>query len=128
MKLEALQAHVEKLLERITGINELSVDEDGNWLHFPFKRSVLYVRCIDHDRPRVFVYGLAAVDVPKSAELFLSLNEVNSQLRYTRSYWADGTVYIEMEHLGETLDREELESLFYSVGHAADHGLVLLAG
>lgn len=121
MKLEALHAHVEKLLERITGITELSTDDEGNWLNFPFKRSVVYVRCVDHDAPRVFVFGVAAVDVPKSAELFLTLNEINSQLRYSRCYWGDGSVYVEMEHLGETLDFEELENLFYAIGRTADH-------
>jgi hypothetical protein len=96
MRLEALEAHVEKLLERGTGIPELSTDAQGNWLNFPFETSVVYVRCVDHAEPRVFVYGVAAVDVPKSAELFLSLNDINAELRYARACWADGTVYVEM--------------------------------
>lgn len=121
MKLEALHAHAERLIRRATGVPELLTDDDGNWLGFPFGRSLVFVRALDHEEPYLLVYGVAANEVEPSAELYEFLNETNSRLRYCRAYLLKGTIYVEIELLGESLDYEEFDNAMTRVGRAASY-------
>jgi len=120
MKLEALNAHVERLLKRATGIDELKTDEKGEWLGFPFGRIVEHVRVVDYEQPRAFIYGIVATGVEPKPELFEYLNEVNSQIRYCRAYLLQGTVYVEIELLGEALDYDEFDNAMTSIANAGN--------
>src|SRR5690242_11023166 len=121
MKLEALNAHVERLLKRATGIVELQTDEKGEWLGFPYGRIVEHVRVVDYEVPRAFIYGVVVTGVEPKPELYEYLNEVNSQIRYCRAYALQGTVYFEIELLGEALDYDEFDNALQSIGDAGNY-------
>jgi hypothetical protein len=120
MKLDALHAHVERLLKRSTGIDELLTDPKGNWLGFPYQRVCLYVRVFDHEQPCALVYGVAAQEVDESPELYAFLNDMNRRLNYCRGYLQEGVVYIEIELLGESLDYEEFDNAMTRIADAAN--------
>ena len=120
MKLEALNAHVERLLKRATGIDELKTDDKGEWLGFPFGRIVEHVRVVDYEQPRAFIYGVVATGVEAKPDLFEYLNEVNSQIRYCRAYLLQGTVYVEIELLGEALDYDEFANAMTAIADAGN--------
>jgi Putative bacterial sensory transduction regulator len=121
VKLEALNAHVERLLKRATGIDELSSDDKGEWLGFPYGRVVVHVRVVDHEQPRAFIYGVIVTGIETKPELYEYLNEINSQIRYCRAYVQQGTVYFEIELLGEALDYDEFDNAMTSIADAGNH-------
>lgn len=118
-KHEMVVAHIEKLLEKITGDGHIAADDEGDW-HFDFETSQVLVRVMPGDDPYVLVYAGAAMNVQVSPDLYEFLNGVNSQLRMARSYWQEGTVFVEMETLGNTIDQDELAALIETMGQAAD--------
>jgi hypothetical protein len=120
MKLEALNAHVERLLKRATGIDELKTDDKGEWLGFPFGRIIEFVRVVDFEQPRAFIYGVIVQNLQASPELYEYLNEVNSRIRYCRAYVQEGTVYLEIELLGEALDYDEFGNAMTSIAAAGN--------
>ena len=121
MKLEALNAHVERLLKRATGIDELKTDDKGEWLGFPFGRVLEFVHVVDYEQPRAFIYGIVVNNVEPKPELYEYLNDVNSQIRYCRAYLLQGTVYFEIELLGEALDYDEFDNAMTAIAGFGNH-------
>ena len=118
-KREMVVAHVEKLLERITGNEKLNASADGEW-PFTYETSNVIVRVMQGDDPLVFIFGAAALEVPDVPDVYKHLNDVNAKLRFARCYWQEGTVYIETELIGDTVDYEELGTFMNNVGSACD--------
>jgi hypothetical protein len=119
-KREMVEAHVEKLLERITGSDDLKRDDEGDW-PFGLNRGVMYVGVRgDHD-PHVQVWGVAAVEVPEGPDLYKSLNETNNVVKFSRALYRSGEVLIATELVGESLDLEELQVAIDRIASGADH-------
>jgi hypothetical protein len=118
-KREMVEAHVEKLLKRITGKDDLSRDSDGDW-PFALNRAFMYVRVSGDTGPTVRVVGVAAHSVAEGPELFAQLNEINNTIEFSRAFWQDGTVFVTTELVGESLDIEELDTALQRVSSGAD--------
>ena len=119
-KREMVEAHVENLLKRITGNEQLRRDDDGDW-PFGLKHSVMYVRVSGDTDPTVNVFGVAAHSVPEGPELFKMLNDLNGTVQFSRAMWRKGEVVIATELVGESLDIEELQMAVDRVSAGADH-------
>ncbi len=119
-KREMVENHVEKLLEHITGKDDLKRNEAGDW-PFGLERGVMYVGVRGEKDANVQVWGVAAVEVPESPELYKHLNDTNNQVEFTRALYRDGEVVIATELVGESLDIEELQVAVDRVASGADH-------
>lgn len=119
-KREMLENHVEKLLEHITGKDDLKRDESGNW-PFGLERGVMYVGVRGERDANVQVWGVAAVEVPESPELYKHLNATNNEVQFSRVLYRDGEVVVATELVGESLDVEELQMAVDRIAQGADH-------
>jgi len=75
----------------------------------------------------VNVCAVALSNVDPSASLLARLNDINSQLRFARIFWADDQVLVESEMAGSALSLEGISSAYDTVGGAANHFGALLA-
>jgi hypothetical protein len=119
-KKEMVEAHVEKLLKRITGNDDLKRDADGDW-PFDLNRAFMYVRVSGDTGPTVRVVGVAAHSVPEGPDVFGQLNEINNSIEFSRAFWQNGTVFVTTELVGESLDIEELQMALNRVASGADY-------
>jgi hypothetical protein len=108
-KKEMVEAHVENLLKRLTGNDDLKRDSDGDW-PFGLNRAFMYVRVSGDTGPTVRVVGVAAHSVTEGPDLFAQLNDINGTIEFSRAFCKDATVLITTELVGETLDIEELDT------------------
>jgi hypothetical protein len=112
--------YVDNLLKKLTGNAELKRDLDGDW-PFNLKSSVMFVRVTADPEPVVRVWGVAAKEVPATAELFSLLNDINQQVQFSRAFWAkEGTVFIATELVGESIDLEELDTALRRVASGTE--------
>ena len=118
-KREMVENHVEKLLERITGKESLHRDDQGDW-PFGLERGVMYVGVRGQAEAHVQVWGVAAVEVPESPELYKVLSQTNNAVQFSRAIYQNGEVLIATELVGETLDMEELQVAVERVAAGAD--------
>lgn len=119
VKREMVEAHVERLLERITGDERLERDQAGDW-PFTRNRSMMYVTINGDKAQQVAVYAVAAHSVPADSSLFELLNTINNQISYSRAFWTDSQVLVAAEMVAESLDIEELQTALDRVAAAAD--------
>jgi len=115
-----VENHVEKLLERIMGKEDLKRDDQGDW-PFGLNRGVMYIGVRGEHDANVQVWGVAAVEVPESPELYKTLNETNNSVQFSRVLFREGEVIIATELVGESLDVEELQMAVDRVAAGADH-------
>lgn len=95
-------------------------DDDGDYL-MRSEGAPLYAR-VDGDRvPVVRVYSVLLNEIDGEPDLLAAINDVNTQLTFSRAFWANGAVMIEAEHLGLSLDPEDLVQAIRTVASASDH-------
>ena len=83
--------------------------------------AAVYVRLLDVSPRAVRIFSPMLRGVDCSPELLLELNRINASVNSARTFWRAGTVYAALEHLTETLDRNELEYACELVAAVADH-------
>jgi hypothetical protein len=127
-KADMVRAYVESLLEQLVETGRVFPDNDGD---YPLKfGSAQYFVLIDpgpHDDPVVRVFATALANVEPSPELYEQLNEINRQLKFTRTFWVREQVLIETEMHWEALSSAGFKGACRNVAVAADYFGPLLA-
>jgi hypothetical protein len=120
-RIEVLRPFVEQTVAKYLHLEHLQVAEDGT---IPIRAgsTIVNVRLMDGpgDKPLLQVYSPMLLDVDRSPELLEKLNEINTQLTFTRTFWADRQVILAMDLLAETLDEEQIAHACSFVSLAAD--------
>jgi len=68
----------------------------------------------------VTVFSRVVSGVAKDPALLDCLNDINAKINFGRIFWDNNTVYIQQCLVGNTLDREELQTAMGVVGKWAD--------
>ena len=89
----------------------------------PYSSTRLVVHPIDWTEGKTLLRFIAPLllDVPPGPELYRRLSEFNNTTIFGKYYHHDGTVFIEHNLLGESVDGEEFRATLASVAHHADH-------
>src|SRR3954466_10844053 len=96
-------SHIETLIERVTGVEKATPDEDGDY-PVRYKDARYYVRVAGNDeRPIVRVFSTVVDVIEPSPDLYEAINDINSRLGFCRCFWVENQVLIETEHLGLTI-------------------------
>ena len=122
VKAEMVRSYVESLLEQLLEIEKITQDQDGD---YPVRyRSALYfVRIVPgkYDDPVVQVFATVLANIQPSPQLFESLNEINTQLHFTRIFWVAEQVLIESEIHWEALSPAGFNTACRDVAMGADY-------
>lgn len=122
IKADMVCAYVESLLEQLLDIERIRPDKDGD---YPVRHeSALYfVRIVPgrYDDPVVQVFAIALAGITPSPKLFDQLNEINTQLHFSRTFWVGDQVLIEAEMHWESLSAAGFSRACHDVAHAADY-------
>ena len=121
-KTDMVRAYTEILLKQVIGADTIEPDHDGD---YPVRyQSALYYVRIDpgrRDDPVVQVFAVAVDKVKPAPPLYEALNEINTQLRFARTFWVGGQVLIEAEMPGMSLSPDNFASACRTVASAADY-------
>jgi hypothetical protein len=114
------RSHLETLIERISGVEKATPDEQGNY--FIKTESAGFFARVDGDEvPVIRVFSVVARDVEKTPELLESLNDINGALSFVRTSWAGKQVLIGGESLAMSTDANEFSQVCRTVAMASDH-------
>jgi hypothetical protein len=120
---EVIRPFVEEAISGYLGIDrdELEVWEDGT---IPIRAgsTAVSVRLDDGpgERSILQVFAPLVRDVHASPELFERLNEINAALSFARVFWVDDQIFLAMELLAGSLDRQQISHAVSLVSLAAD--------
>lgn len=117
---EELRPLVEKALMRWLRLPELVRDEDGD---YPVRlgSALLFVRLADGVPPVVRIFAAILREVPESPALLAALNQVNARIRFGRTFWASGNVYVSGEVSAAGVTGEQLRVVCTELANLADH-------
>jgi hypothetical protein len=89
----------------------------------PYQGTRLIVHPLDWTRGRTLLRFIAPVvlGVSPSAELHARLSELNNTTIFGKFYVMDGTIWLEHNLLGESVQWEEFRAVLASIAHHADH-------
>ena len=118
MRPDVVFAYVRDLLERMTGIRP-EQDSDGD-LPVELEGAQFFVRVVGEHDPWVQVFAIALADVPSSPGLLERLNEINSQLRFARTFWASGQVLFESDIWADDLSAANFGHACRNIAGATD--------
>ena len=118
MRPDVVFAYVRDLLERMTGIRP-EQDSDGD-LPVELEGAQFFVRVVGEHDPWVQVFAIALADVPSSPGLLERLNEINSQLRFARTFHVAGQVLIETEIWADDVNPANFIHACKNIAGAAD--------
>lgn len=112
-------SHVEKLIERLTGVEKVKADADGD---YPIRyRSALYfVRVVRATRPVVQIFSVAVDGIKFTEALAAELNEINTHVHFCRAFWVRDQVLVEAEHLGPSLTEADFDECALNVAEVTD--------
>jgi hypothetical protein len=118
----SLKEFVDETLMAFLGTSEINRDDDGD-IPIRFGSAMVYVRVDEAtDRPsRVLFICPLVSGIPKSPELFESLNEINLQLQLGRVVLSEGRVTLEAELVADTMSPPELNWALDLVANASDY-------
>ena len=118
-ELLALRLRVEALLgEAVREFKTVS----GRY-EVPYQSTRIVVQPLDWTKGRTLLRVVApiATAVPESPELYRRLSELNNTIVLGKFYFDDGTILVEHNLLGESVDRSQFRAALTSVAHHADH-------
>jgi hypothetical protein len=121
---EVVRPFVEEAIAGYLGIDRdaLEVWDDGT---IPIRAgsTAVSVRLVDAPGDRSILQVLAPLGhgMHGSPALFERLNEVNAGLTFARVFWVDDEIFLAMELLAESLDRQQIGHAVSLVSLAADH-------
>ena len=117
---EKLRQRLEEMLKDHLGVSELVTDAEGD---YPVRAgsAKYYVRLDSEDPSVVRVYAHILVGVPASAQLYETLNAVNSHITFGRMFHQGEAVLASTELVAQTMDPEELAAACSSIAELSDH-------
>lgn len=83
--------------------------------------SLVVVRMLDADEPRLQVFCAVLQEVPKSPELLEKLNDLNAQLSFAKAFWIGDDVLFATELLAEGLEPESIRNAIAAIATSSDH-------
>ena len=102
--------HAESIIHKIYGPAAMNRDADGSYPLVTSGNAVsAKIVCDDNDVPWLNVVSLVAVDVPATPDLFVELNDYNTNCQQVRLAYTDGQVIACVDLVAGTLDEPELE-------------------
>lgn len=109
--------------ERLLQQSVRAYEKVGDRFEVPYQSTRVVVHPIDWTSGRTVLRIIApiVVDVRPVPELYQRLAELNNTTIFGKFYLRDGTVFIEHNLLGESLDKLEFRAALASVAHHADH-------
>jgi hypothetical protein len=119
LRADMVRAYVESLLERLTGTERFVPDEDGDY-PVRYRDALYFVRLVGEVDPVIQVFSIAVADVPKSAKLLERLNQINTEVRFTRVFWVRGQVLVEADLMGEGVDPDSFRTACSTVASVTD--------
>lgn len=118
MKYEAAVSYTRDLVERIAG-ERPAPDHDGD-LPIRVGGALFYARIVGDSDAWVQVFSVAAAEVEHSPALAMSLNEINSELRFARTFWASGQVLFESDIWADDLSAANFGHACRNIAGATD--------
>lgn len=109
--------------ERLLGLAVRNFQRVGDRFEVPYQSTRIIVHPIDWTRGRTLLRLIAPiiVEVKPVPDLYKRLAELNNTTIFGKFYLHDGTVFIEHNLLGESVDTNEFRAALASVAHHADH-------
>ena len=102
--------HAESIIHQIYGPAAMNRDPDGSYPLVTSGNAVsARIVCDDNQVPWLNVVSLVAVDVPATPDLFVELNDYNTNCQQVRLAYTDGQVIACVDLVAGTLDEPELE-------------------
>ncbi len=105
---DVVQSHLETLMERYLGTDDLQIEDDGD-IPVAYRSAVYRVRVLPGAKPHVDITAAMISDIDSDPGLYEALNELNSRLSHARAFWVDSTVVLAAELVGLCLDLDDLE-------------------
>lgn len=117
---EELRPIVERALKRWLRQDELVRDADGD---YPVRlgSALMYVRLADGVPPVVRIFSLVLREVPESPALLEALNQANARIRFGRTFWAGGSVYIACDLVAAGITADQVAVACTELANLADH-------
>ncbi len=118
-ELLALRQHAEKLLA--ASVREFASVADR--YEVPYQSTRIIVHPLDWTKGRTLLRFIApvVVDIAPMPGLHRRLSEFNNTTVFGKFYFHEGTIFIEHNLLGESVDRAQFRAVLASVAHHADH-------
>ena len=118
-ELAALTERVERMLQEAVGRCERVADR----FEVPYRNTRVIVHPLQWTRERTLLRFIAPIvlGVTETPALHRKLSDLNHGTVFGKFYVMDGTVWIEHNLLGESLDQESFRAALASVAHHADH-------
>ena len=114
---DVVQSHIETLMERILGIEELYVSPTGE-IPVTFHSAMYKVRVspAPYQSPHVEIVAVAVDEVDADPGLYEALNAINRKAAHARAFWTERKVVVATELYGPSVSHEELECCCDEVG------------
>ena len=98
-------------------------DVTGDHFEVPYRGTRIIVHPLDWTRGRTLLRIIAPilVEVESTTALFERLIELNNTTVFGKYYIRDGSVFLEHNLLGESVDKRGFRAALASVAHHADH-------
>lgn len=103
MRRDVAEAYVERLIQKITNSDRALADDDGDY-PVRYRSALYYVRLVGEAHADVQVFAVAVDDVEPSAALLSDINELNTQVRFARTFHVRGQVLVEADLTGDALE------------------------
>lgn len=106
--------HVESLLQEVLGVEDIEIDEDGDWPIHTDGGLLVYVRAEPDPSPHVQVFARVATGVDASA--WRQINELNVAAMWGKvTWWEGGDVMVERRLLPDGLNTDVIEHAIHVI-------------
>lgn len=123
MDISSELADLRKETERLLGLAVREYREVDDRFEVPYQSTRVIVHPLQWTKGRTLLRFIAPVVLGVSAgpELHERLSELNNTTIFGKFYFMDGTIWIEHNLLGESVDWEQFKATLASIAHHADH-------
>lgn len=114
------RSHLESLIEELTGVDKAVPDRDGDYL-INTQSSGFFAR-VEGNEPATFrLFSVIVADIQASAELYETVNEINTRLNFLRAMYVGEQVLIEGDLLAMTASPQDFREVCSRIAHASDY-------
>lgn len=118
VKSDAAMSYTRDLAERITGVRP-EPDHDGD-LPIRVSGALFFARIVGESDSWVQVFSVAVAEIDHSGDLAIALNDINSRLRFARTFWTSGQVLFESEIWSDDLNPANFGHACRNIAGATD--------
>jgi hypothetical protein len=115
---EDLMEQVKKVMKGVLGLETIVTDNDGD-IPVQCELVITYLHVVK-ELPMVVVFAPVIWDIGTPPDIYETLNEINSHIRFGRATWDGKGVVIAAEVVGAPLEEEQLQTAFSAVATLAD--------